>query len=97
MDKLVRLACAKKHECSEGCGNDCEYFLVIKEKLQRFGQLVSEGLAGRTVVIAELRQEKWYELAVRDLQWNGYVLWGNAFKKIEEELINDLLGLRAQK
>jgi hypothetical protein len=98
MDKLVLSTCAKwVAECRGNCKGDCPYFGSVKEKLQKFGEDVSKGLAGKAIVIAELRQEGWYKRAVRDLQWNGYVVGNNTFKKIEEDLMNGLLGMWAQK
>jgi hypothetical protein len=97
MDKLVNLVCVGNIDCPKGCEGDCSVFKLIADDLRKFSEKVSVGLAGRGIVIAELRTEDWYREAVSNLQGNNFVVRNNTFKKTEEELINRLLGMWAQK
>ena len=89
--------CVGNADCPKGCEGDCSIFKLIADDLQKFSEKVSVGLAGREIVIAELRLEDWYEEAVNSLQGNNFITRNNTFKKTEEELINGLLGMWAQK
>lgn len=98
MNNLVFLACKMgSPECFRKCTGDCAAFWRVKEKLEKFGEEISRGLRGKEIIITELRKEEWYKMAVDKLHWNGYVIENNAFKKEEEELVNGLLGMWAQK
>ena len=98
MDKLVHLACEGDIDCSKKCESNCIFFETTKRGLQIFGGKVSLILAGGDIDIAKLRKDERYKKAIAELCRDGFwIVKGNAFKKIEEELINGLLGLWAQK
>ena len=97
MEKFVNLVCVGNVDCRKGCESDCSIFPLIKKGLQKFGKDVSIGLAGREIIIAELRNKDWYKEAINEFQSNYFITRNNTFKKAEEALINGLLGMWAQK
>ena len=97
MNGLVFMACQYNQECLGYCKKDCEVLGRNKEKLQKFGREISKGLAGKEAVIAEMRKEKWYQDAVKNLHRDSFIVENNTFKIIEENLINGLLGMWAHK
>jgi len=97
LEKLVNLVCVGNVDCQKGCESDCSIFPLIKKGLQKFGEDVSKGLVGKKIVIVEIRTEDWYRKAVSELQNNNFIARNNTFKKVEEGLINGLLGMWASK